>query len=379
MPGTSLKVAVVGLRFGAEFVPLYQLHPDVGDVVICDTDPERLRAVGDQCGITERYADLDEVLADRSVDAVHLVTPIGQHAEQSVRVLDTGKHCACTIPIGLTYAEIESVMDAQKRSGKVYMNMETAVYTRECLYVRARVASGDFGEINFARGAHLQDMTGWPDYWKGFPPILHITHAVSPVLSILDTYATKVVCFGSGRVLPELEAAYGSPFAAETAVFELANSDVAVEVTRSMFGITRPYVESFSVYGNKLGFEWPQLEGEPSLLFTMLGNDGGMGANIGVEELDLPDDDDLLPEPLRPWTRNIALRSDEHLSVIQGGSHGGSHPHLVNEFVSSIVEEREPAINALTSGRWAAAGIAAHKSAMSGGAEVRVPSFVDES
>ncbi|MCA9780069.1 MAG: gfo/Idh/MocA family oxidoreductase, partial [Candidatus Eremiobacteraeota bacterium] len=149
----------------------------------------------------------------------------------------------------------------------------------------------------------------------------------------------------------------------------------SVEVTRSMFGIARPYVESFSIYGNKMGYEWPQLEEENSLLFTMLGDSGGMGADIKIEKLALPDDLTTLPETLWPWTRDIVLSSDEHLSVIQGGGHGGSHPHLVHEFVKSVVEGREPSISALRAGRWAAAGIAAHQSAMSGGKMMAVPSF----
>ena len=62
-------------------------------------------------------------------------------------------------------------------------------------------------------------------------------------------------------------------------------------------------------------------------------------------------------------------------SIIQGGGHHGSHPHMVHEFIRSIVEEREPWINAVTSANWTAPGICAHESAMADGAEVVVPSF----
>ena len=56
-------------------------------------------------------------------------------------------------------------------------------------------------------------------------------------------------------------------------------------------------------------------------------------------------------------------------------SHGGSHPHLVHEFVSSIVDERPSAIDASTAAAWTAPGICAHESAMRGGASVNVPDF----
>jgi hypothetical protein len=59
----KISVALVGLGFGAEFVPIYRDHPDVGALAICDADPTVLATVGDEFGIAERYASLDEVLA----------------------------------------------------------------------------------------------------------------------------------------------------------------------------------------------------------------------------------------------------------------------------------------------------------------------------
>ena len=59
----------------------------------------------------------------------------------------------------------------------------------------------------------------------------------------------------------------------------------------------------------------------------------------------------------------------------QGGGHHGSHPHLVNEFVMSIIEERTPAIDEYLAANITAAGICAHESAMKGGESVIVPAF----
>ncbi|MER8887115.1 hypothetical protein [Mesorhizobium sp. M0816] len=50
------------------------------------------------------------------------------------------------------------------------MMMETAVYTREFLMVQNRFDKGEFGEISFARGGHMQDMEGWPDFGIVFRP-----------------------------------------------------------------------------------------------------------------------------------------------------------------------------------------------------------------
>ena len=59
----------------------------------------------------------------------------------------------------------------------------------------------------------------------------------------------------------------------------------------------------------------------------------------------------------------------------QGGGHGGSHPHLVNEFVRALVDDRDPWPNAVTSANWTCVGILAHESALAGGAIKQLPEF----
>jgi hypothetical protein len=67
--------------------------------------------------------------------------------------------------------------------------------------------------------------------------------------------------------------------------------------------------------------------------------------------------------------------TNPQLAFKTGGGHHGSHPHLVHEFVSSIVENRKPAIDAVTAADWTAAGICAHESALNEGREVLIPDF----
>ncbi len=71
-----MRVALAGLRFGAEFVPIYLHHPAVSQVTIVDPDPGVLKTIGDRFQVERRAADLAAVLRAREIDAVHLVTPI---------------------------------------------------------------------------------------------------------------------------------------------------------------------------------------------------------------------------------------------------------------------------------------------------------------
>ncbi len=102
----------------------------------------------------------------------------------------------------------------------------------------------------------------------------------------------------------------------------------------------------------------------------------GRGRPVKVERIEAPDRQDLLPEPVRRFTRRgVYDEKNPHLSFLQGGGHGGSHPHLVHEFVSAIVEGRAPLVDAVTAANWTAAGICAHESALRNGERVEIPSF----
>ncbi len=377
--GKKINVALAGLSFGAEFAPIYLHHPNVESLTICDSDPEVLQKIGDRFEVEKRVSGLAEVLADDHIDAVHLVTPIPVHAEQSVAVLNAGKHCACTVPMATSIADLKAILEAQRESGKVYMGMETAVYTRRFLHVQQMIATGEIGRIQFLRGAHYQDMEYWPPYWMGLPPMHYATHAVSPVLALAETQAKAVHCFGSGVMRPELHEQYGNPFPVETAIYELrSDPPLAAEITRSLFHTARGYTESFNVYGEKASFEWEQIEEEPPVVFRMepVVTHWGRGNDIRAERIDVPDRQDLLPDEIARFTqRGVYDETQAHLSFLQGGGHGGSHPHLAHEFVSSILDDRQPFPDAITTAAWSAAGICAHESAMNGGARVEIPQF----
>ena len=364
----KVQVAIVGLGFGAEFIPIYQYHPDAELYAICQRNEQSLNKIGDQFKVKRRFTRFEDLLSIKELDAIHINTPIGLHAEMSIAALNAGKHCACTVPMATTIEECKAICEAQKRSKKVYMMMETAVYTREFLYVKSLVKKGEFGRIQFLRGSHQQDMTvGWPDYWWGFPPMHYATHAVSPLLCITNKQVEKVNCYGSGRIREEYIPRYGSPFAVESALFKLRDSDLAAEVTRSLYETTRQYRESFDIYGEKMSFEWEQLAGEGHAMHT-----GGEDAR----RIEVPDSGHLLPREIARFTKaGVYDDKHKHLSFFQGGGHGGSHPHMVHEFVRAIVEERDSAVNAPVAANWTCAGICAHKSAMNSDETVFIPDF----
>ena len=367
MSSQKIRIAIIGLGFGAEFIPIYQRHLNAEMYAICARTKSKLDEVGDNFGIEKRYQDYDELLKDPNVDAVHINTPIPDHAQQSIKALKAGKHVACTVPMATTVEECKEIVELVAKTGLTYMMMETVIYSREFLFVKEMYEKGDLGKIQFLRASHQQEMAGWPGYWEGLPPMYYATHCVGPVLALPRAKAEYVSCFGSGRIDEKLIGKYNSPFAIETCHIKLKDSDLSAEITRSLFNTARQYRESFDVYGSKKSFEWTLIEHEDSVIHT----------GEQPERVKIPDYAHLLPDEIAPFTTGGVYDADEHqhLSFIQGAGHGGSHPHLVHEFVSALTEKRAPYPNAVESANITCVGILAHDSAMHNGEIRKLPDF----
>ena len=372
MSSQKINLALVGLGFGAEFIPIYQAHPDARLVAVCQRDPKKLKAIQEAFGIPKGYTSYEELLRDPEIDAVHINTPIPNHAGQTIKGLEAGKHVACTVPMATSIADCRRIVELSRRTGRRYMMMETVVYAREFLYLKELHEKGDLGRIQFLQASHQQDMDGWPNYWPGLPPMWYATHCVGPMLALTGAAAEYVSCFGSGTIRPELIKHYGSPFAVETAHVKLRDSDLTARIIRSLFDVARQYRESIDVYGSKRSFEWTLIEHEPHVLHTAKLPEAKIPRKVQV-----PDYARRLPAGIRKFTTKgvYDLGKKTHLSFTQGAGHGGSHPHLAHEFVRALIEDRDPYPNAIQSANWTCVGLCAHQSALAGGKIVRLPAF----
>ena len=372
MSENRINIAIVGLGFGTEFIPIYQRHPHANMYAICQRTRAKLDAIGDAFGVAKRYTDYRDLLKDPEVHAVHINTPIPDHAGMSLAALQAGKHVACTVPMATSLADCRRIVALQQRTGLKYMMMETVVYAREFLYIKELAVQGTLGKIQFLQASHQQDMDGWPNYWPGLPPMWYATHCVGPVCALTNATAEYVSCFGSGTIRQELIAKYDSPFAVETTHIKFHDSDLTARIYRSLFDVARQYRESFDVYGSKASVEWPLIEHEPLVLHRAKLPEPKIPKLVRA-----PDYAKRLPGPIRRFTTKgvYDLAKKTHLSFTQGAGHGGSHPHLAHEFLTALVEDREPFPNARQSANWTCVGLCAHASALKGGALVKLPDF----
>ena len=325
--------------------------------------------------LPERYTSYDELLQDPNVDAVHINSPIADHAPQSIAALKAGKHVASTVPAATTIDECRQIVEAQRKSGKVYMMMETVVYSREYLFAKELYDRGELGRIQFMRGSHQQDMDGWPGYWEGFPPMHYATHCVSPCLAILGKHAEHVVCHGSGRIDEALDSQVRQPV-------RHRDRDVqAARLRRRRRGHAQPVRHGAAVSrelrrlrleevvrvaaGRERRAGDPHQEHDGQAAHRSADPRAREGARLCAP----------LPEPIQSFTLPAAIQDAEHLSFLQGGGHGGSHPHLVHNFLLACLGEKPAMPDAETSVNWTMVGICAHQSALKNGEKIVIPRF----
>ena len=278
------------------------------------------------------------MLADPKVDFVHINSPIPDHAWMSIEALKAGKHVMCTVPMATTIKECDKICQLVADTGLKYMMAETVVYSREFLFIKEMYKKGELGKIQHLAASHPQDMDGWPDYWQKMIPMHYATHVVSPCLGLVNGRAEYVSCFGSGTVRKDIAKKSGNTLRRRNRATSRSRTPTSsAHIWRFLYDVARQYRESFDVYGTKKSFEWTLVEHEPHVIHTAKKPEPEIPSKVEV-----PDFAHLLPEPIRRFTQPAEIHDAEHLSFIQGGGHGGSHPHLVNEMRHRPREEARP-------------------------------------
>ena len=109
------------------------------------------KTAGDM-GIEKAYGSYEELLADKSIDAVYIPLPNLLHVEWSIKAMNAGKHVLCEKPFALTVAEVKRAMKVRDQSG-VKMGEAFMVRTHpQWLKARELTSSEDFGKLRAVQG-----------------------------------------------------------------------------------------------------------------------------------------------------------------------------------------------------------------------------------
>jgi predicted dehydrogenase len=204
------SVAIVGCGIGrTHIVEGYRRHPDKFRVLaLCDLDPARLSAVGDELAIARRTAAFDEVLRMDDVEIVDICTPPALHVPQALAALAAGKEVVCEKPLAGSLADADRLIEAERRATTRVMPVFQYRFGNGLQKARRIVESGLAGkpylatvETAWKRGAKYYSVP-WRGRWATelggvlLTQAIHshdiMTYLMGPVASVFARTATRV-------------------------------------------------------------------------------------------------------------------------------------------------------------------------------------------
>jgi len=340
----KLRVGIVGYgvcSFGAQFG--FQDHPNVEIVAVSDLIPERRAGLMKACRCEKSYESLELLVKDPKIEAVFTATDAPSHARHSMLVLNSGKHVMTAVPaVWGSLEDAEKLVETVRRTGLKYMMAETSCFHDDCYAMRQIYAAGGFGRLVYSEGEYYHYVTAPIDSFKGWrigtPPLWYPTHSTAYYVGVTGKRFTSVSCIGFRSDKPWYKPGankYDNPFGDEVALFQTSEGGAS-----------------------RMGM-WHTVFSRVSETGRVFGEKGWMdGMNYRGSLRPLPD---ITRPPLPPG--------------VPAGGHGGSHGQLMHEFVTAILEDREPMINVYEALAMTVPGIIAHQSALKDGESLKIPQF----
>lgn len=340
----KVRFGIVGYgvcRFGAAFG--FQDHPNVEIVAVSDLIPERRKGLMEACRCNKSYESLEVLVKDPRIEAVFVATDAPSHARHCMEVLKHGKHAMTAVPAVLgSIEQAQQLVETVQKTGQKYMMAETSCFREDCYAMRRIYHAGGFGRLIYSEGEYfhfgtkpIPSFKGWR---VGMPPLWYPTHSTAYYVGVTGKRFTSVSCVGSDAGYDAYKPGankYNNPFSDEVALFQTSEGGSSrMLMCKGIHGVI---VETGRVYGERGWME---------------------GTSYHGAEKSLPD---ISRPPLPPG--------------VPAGGHGGSHGPLANEFVTAILEDREPMVNVYEALAMTVPGIVAHQSALKDGETLKVPQF----
>lgn len=157
MKADRLRVVLIGAGgIGKLHLRLWSELPTAEVVGLYDADPRRAREVAAQFNTPRVYPDLATAVAEPRADAVDICTPNQFHRAGVVAALAAGKHCLCEKPLAVTPAEIEEMIAARDRAGRILMTAQHMRFERSAQTLRRLIAAGRLGDVYYTRAWWLR-------------------------------------------------------------------------------------------------------------------------------------------------------------------------------------------------------------------------------
>jgi predicted dehydrogenase len=147
MSDPSMKIGVAGLGYwGPNLARNFAAIPGCELTWCCDPDPAARDGASARFPGVRLSGELDELLADPTLDAVALATPVPTHSALAARVLEAGKHCFVEKPLGRSVAEAQVPASRAAEAGRILMVGHLLEYHPAVRRLKELTDSGELGE-----------------------------------------------------------------------------------------------------------------------------------------------------------------------------------------------------------------------------------------
>ena len=199
----AVRVGVVGLGYwGPKLARNFDQLPGAELAWVCDGSQEALDRWAPRFPGVRGATDVAELLADETLDAIVVATPVPTHSDVALQVLEAGKHCFVEKPLAQSAAEAEQVAAAAESAGKVLMVGHLLEYHPGVSKLKEIAEAGELGDIHYIYGNRLNLGKLRADenaLWSLG------AHDVSVVLALVGEEPSEVSAVGESYMQPGIE------------------------------------------------------------------------------------------------------------------------------------------------------------------------------
>jgi predicted dehydrogenase len=199
----TVRLAQVGLGYWGPNLARNLALVEGGELaMLCDADKGRLERMARQLPGPRLVTDFADVLADDTIDAVVIATPVDTHFTLAKAALEAGKHILVEKPLATTSADCEALIALADERDLRLMVGHVFVYNPAVRRVKELIDSGELGEVYYVYSQRLnlgQVRHDVNALWNFAP------HDISILCDWLDAEPTEVTARGFSYVQPGIE------------------------------------------------------------------------------------------------------------------------------------------------------------------------------
>ena len=158
------------------FLEAVQSVPELALGAVYSRSLEKAQSFGEEYGAKAFTDSLEDLAADRDVQAVYIASPNCCHCEQAIRMMDAGKHVLCEKPAASNQEEYQRMLEAARRNGVVFFEAMRPAFTPEMAIVEETLPR--LGKIRQASFSFCQYSSRYDNFKNGM-----IENAFRPELS----------------------------------------------------------------------------------------------------------------------------------------------------------------------------------------------------